>query len=362
MGIEFKLTDRELPASPAFINFLARVHSGRGFDPEIWADQRSEALAPADTDTIRLATEAAALVMGSPAGRDQVAQAYGLLYSLLTGDMAPVRELLAPFHFVNVVGIPRTGGSYLTAEIYRALGMAPEHVPGAIAHDSFPEAAPFQLQQGINSWMLTLKTTAEYLVMVERFFAGQAPHGGKIVVPKKLTKGVYAGAFFLSVLGERAEYLVTLRHPVASCVSTYEKSGGLPAGGLFRVRSNIEEWCRRDLHQLGCSTTSLDHMDYFDAYLRYWENYHLAIAMTGLSASRALRVVAVSGGALQSAAQHYHDLYGSALQASEFAVSGKARRLHPTWIGRAQPAIERVAAAWKMAGIPFPADEISECW
>jgi hypothetical protein len=362
MGVEFKLTDRELPVSPVFINFLAQRLCGRPFEREIWANQLSETLARGDEDLHRRAAEAAEFVMGNATGRESLARAYSLLFALLTGMLVPLDELLSRFHFVNVIGIARTGGSYLTAELYRAIGMVPEQVPNALAHDSFPEAGPFQLQPGSNSWVLSLKTMAEYLTMVEIFFADQKQYAGKIVVPKKLTKSIYAGGFFHRVLGEDMEYILTVRHPAAACVSTYDKSGGLPIDGRFIVRSNIEEWCRRDLQYAGCSTDQLQSMDYFDAYLRYWEQYHLSLATSGLSASRDLRVVAFGKSALQSIAQGYHERYASGLQAFEFHVSDKARQRHPEWIERAQPSIERIAAIWKLVGIAFPADEINACW
>jgi len=357
MGLEFKLSDRELPVSPVFVHFLARVLQGLPFDREIWAEQRSESLSPNQVDGVG---NAAAIVMGSSWGREQLARAYTLLFALITGDLGPLYELQSRFQFVTVIGIPRTGGSYLTAELYRALGMVPERTPNGIAHDSFPEAAPFHLQSGINSWIVSLKTMAEYFTMVEIFFGNQKPHSGKIVVPKKLTKAAYAGGFFHRVLGEGAEHVLTVRNPVASCLSTYEKSGGLPANGRFAVRSNIEEWCRRDIQHTSRCAEELNGMDYFDAYLRYWEQYHMSIAMTGLSASRNLKIVAYGKSALQSSAQSYHNRYKSGLQASEFHTSDKARRMHPGWIARAQPAIDRIAATWKLAGIPFPVEEISQ--
>ena len=361
MGLEFKLSDRELPVSPVFVNFMAQVLRGLPFDREIWPEQLSESLTPNQLDP-QVVAAAAATVMGSAVGRERLASAYTLLFSLLSGDMAPLHELQSRFHFVNVIGIPRTGGSYLTAELYRALGMVPAQVPNALAHDSFPEAGPFQLQAGANSWVVTLKTLAEYLIMVEVFFGGRHMHGGKIVVPKKLTKAAYAGGLFHRVLGEDSEHIITVRHPVASCMSTYDKSGGLPADGRFAVRSNIEEWCRRDLQDMGCSTDQLGRMDYFDAYLRYWEYYHLSLATTGLPANRKVNVVAFSASSLRASAQSFHDRYGSELQAAEFHNSDKARRLHPEWIARSQPTIDRICAIWKSVGIRFPAQEISYCW
>jgi hypothetical protein len=361
MGLEFKLTDRELPISPIFVRFLAQMISGRPFDREDWADQRAEGLSPNEGD-LQSATDAVATIMGSEWGRERLTRAYTLLYALLTGDLAPLHDLESRYHFVCFVGIPRTGGSYLTAELFRALGMQPEQVASGLAHDSFPDAGPFQLQSGVNSWVLSLKTMAEYLTMVETCFSVRRPHFGKIVVPKKLTKSAYSGAFFHRVLGEGAEYVLTVRHPAASCVSTYEKSGGLPADGRFAVRSNIEEWCRRDLSHIGCDAERFRHMDYFDAYIRYWEQYQLSIASTGLSASRNLRVVAFGKTDLEACARGYHERYSSGLLASEFQVSRKAGRLHPDWIERARPAIARVETAWKLAGIRFPAEEISEAW
>lgn len=361
MGLEFKLSDRELPVSPVFVHFLGQWLHGKPVEREVWADQRSELLSLPHVDLDRLA-DAGTAVMGTPAGRAKLARAYTLLFALIVGDVATLHEFQSRFHFITCIGIPRTGGSYLTAEMYRALGFLPEYVPSGIAHDSFPESGPFQLQPGVNSWVLSLKTIAEYLTMVEIYFDGRPLHDNRIVVPKKLTKAAYAGSLFNQVLGEATEYVCSVRHPVASCVSTYEKSGGLPADGRFTVRSNIEEWCRRDLQQTGCSADQLSHMDYFDAYLRYWEHYHVSVATTGLSASRNFNVVAYGENSLRSCAQSYHDRYGSDLLATEFHVSDKARRLHPAWMARAQPVIDRVAATWLSVGMRFPAEEISPCW
>ena len=362
MGVELKLTDRELPVSPVFVDFLAHVIDGRPFADSAWADQISEKLNFQQEEVKKRAEQDAPRIMADARGRAHISRAYGLLLALLSGDLAPLRELQFRFHFVNIIGIPRTGGSYLTAELCRALGYDPTALPGALAHDGFPEAGPFELAPAANSWVLSLQTMAEYLTMVELFFAGKPRHSGRTVVPKKLTKGIYAGGFFHRVLGEAVEHIVTLRHPAAACVSTYEKSGGLPENGRFAVRSNIEDWCRRDLLYTGVSPEQLMAMDYFDAYLRYWEQYHYYVATTGLSANRELRVVVYGKQRLESLAQRFHRRYESNLQPGEFKVSDLGRSRHPEWISRARPAVERVAAAWTRVGIPFPVDEVMECW
>ncbi|WP_029922908.1 hypothetical protein [Nevskia soli] len=362
MGVEIRLTDRELPVSPVFIDFLAHILDGRPFDDREWADQTSEALNFGLPELQRRAEAAAPGVMNDARGRAHIGRAYSLLLALLTGDFAPIGELQQRFHFINVIGIPRTGGSYLTAELYRALGIAPHSVPFALAHDGFPEAGPFEIAPQANSWVRSLHTMAEYLSMVELYFGARTPHQGRIVVPKKLTKGIYAGGFFHRILGEAVEHLITLRHPVAACVSSYEKSGGLPADGRFAIRSNIEDWCRRDLLYTGCTAEELVRMDYFDAYLRYWEQYHYYIATTGLSANREMRVVVYGKERLQAQAAAFHQRYGSKLAPGQFKISDTARQRHPDWVERAAPALQRVAALWERIGIPFPLQEMAECW
>ncbi len=360
MGIEFKLSDRELPASPAFVRFLARALSPAHLASEVWPDQISEQLWHAEAAREQDVGRATEEVMSAERGRAWVARAYSLFVSLLTGDLEPLAELQSRFRFITVTGIPRTGGSYLTAEIYRSLNIEPRTVPGVIAHDSFPEAGPYLLLPGFNSWTSTLKSTAEYLTMVEIFFAGHRPRDGRIVVPKKLTQSVYAGAFFARVFGPQSDHILTVRHPVAACISTYEKSGGLPRGGRFAVRSNIEAWCRRDLEHEGWSATELGAMDYFDVYLRYWEHYHLRLATDLTLVSRPPRVVAYGAAAFTSLAQHYHDLHASGLQAAAFHVADEARRRHTGWIELARAPIDRVAAIWESAGLAFPRDEIDQ--
>ncbi len=362
MGVEIRLSDRELPISPVFVDFIAHLLEGRPFDDGEWAEQISEALNFSLPELQRRAEAAAPGVMNDERGRAHVGRAYGLLMALLVGDLKPIEELQQRFHFINVIGIPRTGGSYLTAELYRALGIEPRQVPFALAHDGFPEAGPFEIAPAANSWVRSLHTMAEYLCMVELYFAGRAAHGYRIVVPKKLTKGIYAGGFFHRILGEGVEHIVTLRHPVAACVSTYEKSGGLPADGRLAVRSNIEDWCRRDLLHTGCTAQELEGMSYFDAYLRYWEQYHYAIATTGLSANRALRVVVYGKERMRALARDFHRRFGSSLEPGEFVVNSNARERHPDWVARAEPALLRVAGLWERVGLALPLGELMECW
>ncbi len=360
MGIELKLTDRELPASPAFIRFVGQSLTAGARAPEVWPDQLCEQLAhpddePADT-MIRLGEQ----IMRTPQGRDRIVRAYGLFFSLLTGALEPLAAFHSRFRFITVTGIPRSGGSYLTAELYRSLRIDPYTVPNSIAHDSFPLAGPYRLAPGFNSWTSTVKSTAEFLTMVEIFFGERRPHGDRVVVPKKLTQSVYAPAFFQQVFGSQSEHIFTVRHPAAACISTYEKSGGLPPHGRCLVRSNIEAWCARDLERSGCRPRELCELDYFSVYLRYWEQYHVRLAANIVLAHPRCRVLPYGADTLRSLAQHYHDSHGSGLQAGPFQVTDQAQRRHPTWVELGRPAINRVATSWERMGLLFPRRELQQ--
>lgn len=361
MGVEIKLTDRELPVSPVFVDFLVHVVEQRPFEGAKWHDQLSEELSAEHREVLERAAENARRVMGTQTGQRCIGRAYELFVALLTGNVEVIRDLQFRFHFINIIGVPRNGGSYLTKEAYRALGYDPEKVPNVIAHDGFPEAGPFRFHKGVNSWVTSLQTMAEFLTMVEIYFGDARPHTGKIVVPKKLLKGTYAGGFFHQILGESVEHIFTVRHPVASAISTYEKSGGLPENGRFQVRGNIEEWIRRDLAYTGTTTRELQEMDYFDAYLRYWEQYHYYVATTGLSANRLIRIVPYDRESMEAVSRGFHSRFESGLEPTEFKIFDKRDR-HPDWIQRAEPVVRRVAEVWDRAGLKFPLAEVMEIW
>jgi hypothetical protein len=361
MGVEIKLTDKELPISPAMIEFLDHHIAGKAQDAS-WSDQLSETLVPTEAEQrYQYAQSVADKVLQHPLGQQAIYRAYDLLAAISIGSVQKLKALHERYRFICVVGCPRHGGSYLTKELFAALGHDSTRVPNVIAHDGFPNVTPYALDDRHNAYTSFTQQTAEYLAMVEVYFAKSRRVDGYTIVPKKATKAVYQGAFFNAVLGPKTEYIITLRHPVAACISTYEKSTGLPLDGRFDVRGNIEEWVKRDLMWLGTDEGSLLRSDYFDAYLRYWENYHCLLALSGLAANRSWTVVAYGKERLMTLARKLHERFGSAAAPGEFKVFDKRSR-HPDWNDRADKAIERVAQVWKLAGVEFPVAEVMEGW
>jgi hypothetical protein len=361
MGVEIKLTDKEFPVSPAFIEFLHHHITEQQFDVS-WHDQLSEVLVPADGEKKReVAQSVAESVLQDAVGQKAIYRSYELLTAILTGIPEKLRFVHERYRFVCVVGCPRHGGSYLTKQLFRAVGFDPDAVPNMIAHDGFPDAAPFEFKEQHNSLTTMIQNMAEYLAMVEVFFANSRLFDNRVVVPKKATKAAYQGGFFNAVLGPETEYVITLRHPVAACISTYEKSTGLPEDGRFRVRGNIEEWARRDNVFTGEDAEAILRRDYFDVYLRYWEQYHCNLVLTGLGASRNWTVVAYGRERMMRLAAAYFARFRSKAAVEEFKVFDNRGR-HPDWERKGEQAIRRVADVWRSVGRVFPVDEIMECW
>jgi hypothetical protein len=361
VGVEIKLTDRDLPVSPAFVDFLHRRIEGMQADA-VWHDQVSEVLVPPDIEKrVAHARGVAQAVIAHPLGQRVIYRAYELFTALLTGDEARLKAVHDRFRFILVVGCPRHGGTYLIKQLFRALGHQPETIPNVIAHDGFPDSAPFHFGAGFNAYTSMLLQTAEYLAMVELYFADRQPIGGKIVVPKKATKAAYHGGFFRTVFGADAEYIITLRHPLAACISTYEKSGGLPAGGLFHSRSNIEEWARRDLGVCGFRPEQIERMGYFDAYLGYWNYYHRQLADSGLASGQSWQVVAYGRDRLMQLAEQFNRRFASNGVIEDFNAAHKLER-HGDWMPVADAAIQQMAALWTAQGLQFPIGELREGW
>jgi hypothetical protein len=291
-----------------------------------------------------------------------LSRAYELLVALLIGDVDTIRQFQTRFRFIMVVGVPRSGGKYLTKELFRALGRVPERVPALLAHDGFPEAGPWRFDGSGNAWIDSLQTMAEYLTMVELFFGDDEPRDGQVVVPKKATKAVYAAGLFQSILGLSEEGIVTVRHPVPAGISTYEAAGGLPADHRFAQRGTTERMCARDLITAGFEPGEVAQMEYFDAYLRYWEDYHLRLAMGGSNVTRKYRVVAYGAERFMEEARRCAVQFGgSAGPVETFHVRDRRRR-HPDWMARAEPSLRRITEQWARQGLAFPLAEVAEAW
>ncbi len=362
MSIEIKLTDQQFPISPVLVDFLYRFLENQSIDAS-WQDQHREKLSN-DAHSVRDTAQAnLSRVLSNPVAINTINRSYDLMMSIMFGHMDKLAVFQQCYKFMLVVGIPRSGGSYLTKHLFKSIGIDPARVSRAIAHDGFPNPMPFQMIPQYNPYTSLMRQTAEYLAMTELFFGDRQTAGSPVIVPKKITLATYHGAFFREVMGPDTECIITLRHPVAACISTYEKSGGLPKNGKFVVRSNIEDFAQRASLFSGTSQDTISSSKYFDIYLHYWETYHYNLATTGLMQPGNHTIVCYGEQTMQAAAADLYTRFsGSGADADDrFRVKRKVHK-HPGWNEKANGAIQRVAAVWRASGIQFPEQQLLEAW
>ncbi|RAP57637.1 hypothetical protein [Oleiagrimonas sp. MCCC 1A03011] len=350
--------------SPAFIGILADMNeryadwTDGSYD---WANQTEDFLAtPAalpDFDESLLQT---------PLSKRAVNDTLQIAIALLSGNYPLVRDYLKDTRFAFVIGYPRSGGSYLTKELLRTIGLEHTHVSEALAHDGFPD-----LRETWYDWagdrpyyhlQHSVFEVAEFLVIAHLYYQRRTAkrEDGLWLVPKKMHKMVAWAGSFKMLLGQgRADYIMTVRHPVPACISIYEKGGELPADGLFPMaapRSAIEHWVINDLMHLGHSAQEIARMPYIDAVLTSWSQFHLRMAGSGLFLGdrNEIRIVPYGKSELETVVRDYRAAWSSDGGAPEpVHVHDKAAQ-HPDWIARGDAAVDAVARAWASLGLPFP--------
>ena len=350
--------------SPAFVGILAEMNeqyadwTDGSYD---WANQTEDFLsAPVPLPTFDEA------MFQTPLSKRALNDTLQIAIALLSGNYPLVRDYLKDTRFAFVIGYPRSGGSYLTKELLRTVGLEHTHVSEALAHDGFPD-----LRETWYDWagdrpyyhlQHSVFEVAEFLVLAHLYYRRRTEPqpGGFWLAPKKMHKMVSWAGSFKMLLGQgRADYLMTVRHPVPACISIYEKCGGLPQDGRFPMaapRSAIERWIINDLMHLGYTAQDIARMPYIDAVLASWSHFHLRMAGSGLFLGdrREIRIVPYGKESLEQVVREYRTKLGRADAVPEpVHIHDKARQ-HTDWITRGDDTVQNVARAWAQMGLHFP--------
>ena len=359
MGLNLTLTDEELPVSPAFIEFLHTTLKGGEYHVGDWFGQEGEGLATNDgrfQDIQKKAHE----VVSHPQGKALILKAYRYFKEMLTGKLDTLRNINR-FQFYFVVGIPRTGGTYLTKQLFRASGIDYTKVQNALAHDGFPHLAHLSFKQVGNIHTNSLLQMAEYLIMVEVYFGEHArlAHRGGVVVPKKFTKVIYNYPLIKELFGANSIYLITTRHPLSIIQSTLDKSGGMPDNRKFVLRSAIERWAMDDNLYWGVPEGKVRQMNYVDVFLGYWRRFHIQMAVTGLPGLPTARIVPYGEQYMTGIVDDLYKQFGVDLKPEEFKVAPKPK-FPKAEESAAEKTLTEVNNAWEALGLKLPVEQLSE--
>jgi hypothetical protein len=196
---------------------------------------------------------------------------------------------------------------------------------------------------------------------VELYFTknGRLAYNGGIVVPKKFTKGVYSFPLIHEVIGNNAEYIITLRHPLAMIQSVLDKSGGMPKGGTFVVRSAIERWALDDWMKWGVPEATVKKMSYLDVFLGYWKRYHYQIAMEAIPTMAWTHLLPYGGASMTGQVKKFYAGFGTSMEPEPFKEAPKPD-FGAQENQKGDAVVQQVAAFWKSLGLTFPLDGVLE--
>lgn len=347
---------KDLPFSGVFVDFMHALIAGAPEGGQDWHDQRTETLSDFSVPTEERVRRLTA-VLDDPEGRRIARRSRVVFHELAVNRLAETRRILDGLRFVFVVGIPRTGGTYLVKQLFRGAGDDYRRVGHGLAHDAFPDFAPATLDGGWRGPAGNLVQLAEYLVMADIHF--RRGRKGRFLAPKKFTKLVHDFTAARALLGREADFVVTLRHPLDMAQSVLEKSGGMPEGGRFAVRSVIERWALEAYVAEGVPAAEVGSMDYLDVMLGYWRRFHTVTAASGLLSAPSLRLVPFGAAAMEGAARDILAANGLDAAPEPFAASpaadfGAARAAAATRV------VEDTAALWRHFGAELPVAAIMD--
>ncbi len=361
---EIRFDLKHFPMSPMFAQMLYHLKFV-GSAEHFWGDQVSEGLLIPDSQKAEERRQAVIKELNDPLFHSLITKTYNVFGDLLTGVKGELGSVCENRRFFFVVAGPRQGGSYLTKELYRAVGVAPEKVPEVLAHDGHPTGGPFWFttHNGMTlpftkSVMLQL---AEWLVLSDYQFKDLKPVDGLKTIIKKSTRMLHYPELVRELPVPDMEWVSVVRHPVSACVSVYEKSGGLPDNGLFPAvpRSMIEAWVSESWARDGFSREQVSRQPYFRAYLHYWQRYHQTLVAGGLLRGNGkASVLGYHPAKMEGFIRRQIARFGVAdnSEPETFFANQKARARHPDWVTQADPVIQGVHELWQTFGLGLPSE------
>ncbi|TDX58907.1 hypothetical protein [Orenia marismortui] len=180
-----------------------------------------------------------------------IKESLGLFNALIAKDQKIISKYIGDKEFYFIVGVGRTGGTYLMKEVSKALEFPMKKLLPSIIHDTLPSAG--FIMDGLdrdkvgwtniekwnigwrkpNNYFNLLFEIASFLVYIKRTVGNQ-----KKIVKKKDWLCLCLNLLD-EIFGEQANYIITVRHPAAITASKLDKQGALG------VRVNNKEKRRR---------------------------------------------------------------------------------------------------------------------
>jgi hypothetical protein len=254
--------------------------------------------------------------------------------------------------FWFVVGPPRSGGTYVLSRLFRAHGLEMRDFHQQMVHDGIPSYANLNGSHGsISRLAAAVFEFCQFLAWAEEAFA-DAP----VVIQKRIGYAAWIQPLE-SLLGGRANYVATLRHPLACAISFWELSRGgrgdrewaeLTNPGGFGNHNSLN-WVVQILRSRELTESEWHGLGSFDQFRLYWKALLSDLGRFGGIAGRLFPIVYgeplpdwIAGGSAAEPARG---------RARDYARLARTLGLDPAAF---TASIETVRRRWHAAGFEFP--------
>jgi hypothetical protein len=282
-NINFK--GSHFPISRSFLIFLAKEFGGSiEYDDSVyWGDQHLELnQQPADISNL---SNTISLIKDRDDVKFLINKAHHIAANLLISNKELISSIQNDYKFYLIVSPPRSGGTYITKNLYTSLGVNPKSLPSFFGHDGFPSVNHdwYTKNNGVyaNFVQTTLWQFSEWLTMSDYYLPKIIDNSGKKVVIIKMINSYNNLNFFRSLLGGDACFILNRRPIIDLYFSVADKAGGIVGDAIpVEPRNNIEKWIIKENLSRGSCDNNIN-KSYIEALGRYYYVFYMKLLVGG---------------------------------------------------------------------------------
>lgn len=264
--------------------------------------------------------------------------------------------------FIFIVGITRSGGTYLLTQLLEANGIDYRHLSLSMVHDGIPSYGHM-----LDSLTIPMRYAAAAFEFFQFLAWAQEAFDGRGTVVQKRIGYAHWLPQLDAILGDASTYIVTIRNPLhcfGSIVDLDAAASGLERGSMRHCTlrpdtQNAGRWLQVTQKYHDVSAREWERLNAGQQFVRYWEAYYREFANTpGLKG----RLVPLAYG--DACRRYIDENYPEFSKGRPVALTTSKRNYDviKEFFGLSQSiideAIANVAADWERNGLVFPAGEI----
>ena len=268
-----------------------------------------------------------------------------LFSDLLNNSNCWKEEHLNDKEIIFVIGAMRTAGTYLYTQLSEVFNIGWKNLNIKMSHDSIPTYMNLFNWSDPSNWLSLMFEMSQFLNWAQKECMKQ-----ELIIQKRIAYG-HALPFLNKLFGEKAKYIITVRHPGAIARSFKKLEGidmkniGEPAG--WRIMAKQRK---------GITNEQWEKLSYNERVLVYWQIYYEDVAKYGLPDGDVC-ILSYGKESYENFLIKMAEQYNKDYSPEEFKET--EREYDDFWYSeQVNNTIEEVKFWWQVHGIGFPELEL----